>query len=144
MDNNNCDNSFELYARHHAPRDAPASNEARSAGIDTIDTISQSNQPNTDEFTPPATISIISDPQRGAPPPPPARAPSIKFKLNRRQSQRADSDATDRSDASGKTINNRMKGRSALTSSFLRRKQFEYAGTQSKHTQKKIPKTKMN
>lgn len=133
MNNNNCDNSFELYTRHHAPRDTPASNDAR-AGVDTID--ATSNHRNNDEINPPTTISIISDPQRTAAAAATTttkastqpRPPSIKFKLSRKRST-ADSDATDRSDASGKTTNNRMKSRNSLTSSFLRRKQIEYAGT---------------
>lgn len=135
MDNNNCDNSYELYARHHAQRDTPASDDAR-AGNDVTDEASRNNN----DFVPPATISIISDPHRSsltsttAPTSPPptttaatqARPPSIRFKLNRKRST-ADSDATDRSDASGKTAtNHKTKG---LTSSFLRRKRIEYAGT---------------
>lgn len=135
MNNNNCDNSFELYARHHAQQDTPASNDART-GVDVTDATSESNQNHNDEFNPPATISIISDPQQsGRPavitPPPPAaaaptqaRPPSIKFKLNRKRSSTG-SDAADRSE----TTNNRTKGRSTLTSSFLRRKRIEYAGT---------------
>lgn len=139
MDNNNCDNSYELYARHHAQRDTPASDDAR-AGNDVTDDASRNNN----DFVPPATISIISDTHRNsltstttAPPPPPtttttatqARPPSIRFKLSRKRST-ADSDATDRSDASGKTAtNHRNKGRTTLTSSFLRRKRIEYAGT---------------
>lgn len=132
MDNNNCDNSFELYARHHAQRDTPASDDVRVGG-DVTDT---SNQSHNDEFNPQATISIISDPHRGGrtvtPPTTTAtnqpRAPSIKFKLTRKRSS-AGSDATDHSDASVKATNNRVKSRSELTSSFLRRKRVEYAGT---------------
>lgn len=132
MDNNNCDNSFELYARHHPQRDTPA-----SAGA--TDPTSQSNPCHNDEFIPPATISIISDPQRSgrtATTTPPTttnqpRAPSIKFKLTRKRSS-AGSDTADRSDVDGKTTNNRVKDRSTLTSSFLRRKRIEYAGTKNK------------
>lgn len=138
MDNNNCDNSFELYARHHAQRDTPASDaDARAGGIDVTDDPSRHN----DDFVPPAAISIISDPQRssltstGAPATTTTttaqgRPPSIRFKLSRKRST-ADSDATDRSDASGgkTTANHRTKDRSTLTSSFLRRKRVEYAGT---------------
>lgn len=143
MHNNNCDNSFELYARHHAPRDTPASDDARAGGAETVNASasSQSNQSQIDESNPPATISIISDPQLSGRTATAAattstnqqRPPSIKFKLNRKRSS-AGSDVTDRSDVSGKTINYRMKGRSALTSSFLRRKRIEYAGTNKKIT----------
>lgn len=148
MDNNNCDNSFELYARHHAQRDTPAASppdDARiaAAGNDVTDNAT-SRHNNADDgdadFVPPATISIISDPQRNSltstvtpatttTTATQARPPSIRFKLTRKRST-ADSDATDRSDASGKTAtNHRMKGRNTLTSSFLRRKRIEYAGT---------------
>lgn len=136
MDTNNCDNSFELYARHHAPRDTPASNDGRAGSVDPIGAASQSDQSHIDEFNP-TTISIISDPQQSGQTPTPAaaaatttatnqpRPPSITFKLNRMRSTNG-SDATDRSDASCKT--NRTKGRSTLTSSFLRRKRVEYSG----------------
>lgn len=136
MDNNNCDNSYELYARHHAQRDTPASDDAH-AGNDVTDEASRNNN---NDFVPPATISIISDAHRNSltstttpstttTTATQARPPSIRFKLSRKRST-ADSDATDRSDASGKaTTNNKAKGRNTLTSSFLRRKRIEYAGT---------------
>lgn len=130
MDNNkNCDNSFELYARYQATRNTPASNDAANTGAIAADAI-DSTPPSTGEFNPP--ISIISDPQRNASQA--SRAPSIKFKLNRKRSQRADSDATDRSDASGKTTTTikTARSRNTLTSSFLRRKQMEYAGIYAK------------
>lgn len=117
MDNNNRDNSFELYPRRQSSRDVPASN-------DTNNTAAQPPPPqqqrSIDEFNP-TSISIISGARTTD-----SRPPSVKLKPNRKRSS-AGSDVTDKNDANNK--GNRTKGRNSLTSSFLRRKRIEYAGT---------------
>lgn len=130
MDNNKHDNSFELFSRRHSTRDVPATSGVRndenrkryslSSGVDAVnatrlgrngDDVSQYNS---------SSISIISGGRSAATP-----NPAGKTKPKRKRSM-AGNDATDRSDTSTKV--NRLKGRNALTSSFLRRKRVEYAG----------------
>lgn len=112
MDNNNRDNSFELYSRRQSTRDVSASN-------DTNNTSHSMDRRSFDEYNP-TSISTISGNRSTD-----TRTSSVKIKPNRKRSTTG-SDVTDRSDASNKTT--RLKGRNALTSSFLRRKRVEYAG----------------
>lgn len=125
--NNKSDNSFELFSRRHSTRDAPTSGVDRngdtvkryslSTGADATST-SRINGRNTDEFNT-SSISVISGSRSTV-----TRTPSVKLKTKRKRSTSSEVTA---SDSSSKI--HRQKGRSALTSSFLRRKQVEYAGT---------------
>lgn len=115
MDNNNRDNSFELYSRRQSSRDVPpAPNDTNNTGAQ------PPQQYSIDEFNP-TSISIISGGRTTD-----SRPTSVKLKPNRKRST-AGSDVTDKNDANNK--GNRTKGRNTLTSSFLRRKRIEYAGT---------------
>lgn len=130
MDNNKHDNSFELFSRRHSTRDVPATSVARndatnkryslSSGADAVN--ASRTIRNIDNSLPfnSSSISIISASQLTTTP-----NPSIRINQKRKRST-AGSDATDKSDSSTKV--NRLKGRNALTSSFLRRKRVEYAG----------------
>lgn len=115
MDNNNRDSSFELYSRHQISSDVPISN----------DTNNSSNRNTIDEYNP-TSISIISGVRTIDP-----RPTSIPLKPNRKRS----------STENGASVKaNRTKDRSTLTSSFLRRKRVEYAGTTYLFLSSTIPK----
>lgn len=118
MDNNNYDNSVELYFRHQSTREGSISNdtpcdEARKFHSTEID--SKIKKQKSDDFFNynPSSISIISSDR------------SIIVKPKTKLSQTA-TIFNDKKDVCYKT--NRLKGRSALTSSFLRKKRIEYAG----------------
>lgn len=122
MDNKNHDNSYELYSRTHPTRNVSTSNNGRNDGTEQPNSIStdanrvnsaRSSRRPTDDYDS-SPISII-DANR----PPSTRPPSVEKKQSRRVSVK--------SDVSNKS--NRAKDRSTLTSSFLKRKRNEYAGT---------------
>lgn len=137
MDNNNSDNHFELFSRRHSSRDVPtinfrdasinANNDPRtkryslSADIDPI-SVQRLNRMSANEYNASA-ISIISGSRSNIDAT--AHTLSSKSKSKRKKSFTG-SDITEKSDSSSKA--NRLKGRNALTSSFLRRKRIEYAG----------------
>lgn len=128
MDNNNHDNSFELYSRRHSTRDVPASSRIRNDQATKRQSLSttidvQLSRQNIDE-NPNfhiSAISIISDGRSCV-----NQTPSIKLKMNaKRKRSTTNNVLIDKHDSKA----NRLKGRSTLTSSFLRRKRIEYAGT---------------
>lgn len=112
MDNDNCDNHFELYSRRHSSRDVPSANVITDVTNKrfSLSTMESSNP-----------ISIISGNRSVGP------KSTLKKSKSERKKSATGSDLTDKSDSSSKV--NRLKSRNALTSSFLRRKQIEYAGT---------------
>lgn len=136
MENKNSDNSFELYSRRLSTQNVPPSNDARAdattnpnsnlsgSGVDASAT-NANRQSSIDEYNP-TSIAIISGNDGGGRRSSATRPPSIKLKPNRKRSSTG-SDSLDKNDSNNKT--SRMKGRSTLTSSFLRRKRVEYAGT---------------
>lgn len=106
MDKNNHDNSYELYSRSRPSQNVPTSSNGRNDGTAQRKSLpTGANTINSVSFDEnPPSISTIDGNQ-----PPSTRPPPVQRKRSRK--------GTDKSD------------RSALTSSFLRRKRNEYAGT---------------